>query len=951
MLSAGASIDHFTIMRLLGRGGMGEVYLARDTKLGRRVALKVVRAERLGSPQAIVSFMLEARTTASLSHPNIVAIHAVGEHEGTPYVALEYLEGQNLQARLDERLPSLQETLRIGLSVAEALEEAHAHGILHRDLKPANLIIPTDGRLRIVDFGLATRVNASNSERDRPQTDGATHAGGTPNYMAPEQWRNAPSSAATDIWALGVILFKLCSGRLPFEVDASSPTAVTDLPPSSPNVTAPPRVPDVQERLERLRTAVVSRDAAPRLNDFVAVPTRLSDLVARCLEKDPEGRPRAADVASVLRDLLHTVGGESGDLATPFRGLQPFTDHHSALFFGRDAEIDAFVEQLRTQPVLSVVGPSGAGKSSFVHAGVVGRLREQGNWRVLRVRPGGDPFGALAHELTRAEESATSRPKPSSSPNGAAAASTLAVELAASPMQLSLMLRHIAATDATKVLLFVDQLEELFTQDVDDATQHRFLHAVCVAADDAADPMRVVLSLRHEFVDRLPGGGELGNRLGRVFVLKPPDRSALRTMLLAPLERVGYAFEDEELADELVDQVQGESAPLPLLQFAVSRMWETRDETRKLLLRTHYEQMGGVTGALARHADALVFALDAQQRDVARAVMLRLVTADDTRRQMTEEALLDGLSADAREVLDRFIEARLVVPSTGGGTTRMLELAHESLITSWRSLAEWVTHQRSMQRFLASATEAAQQWHDGGEQDDDLWSGSALRRAERMLAEWNEGISEPVMRFVERSSEYEQLQQTQLEMLGAQFDARREARARRLVTTVLGGLWTFVPLITMQIVDPHSSDYLPLFALPGGSAAVAAALCLWKWEQLKRTAVNRWAIATIFLALFGQMALQLGCMVMKVPIVHAMNLTVLLWAMLTAMMTLTVDLSLFPIPLGYTCAFFLSAAYAENRHDVVWFMSGGHLVTTITVLTVWSPQRLARSLASYRRSL
>jgi hypothetical protein len=212
-------------------------------------------------------------------------------------------------------------------------------------------------------------------------------------------------------------------------------------------------------------------------------------------------------------------------------------------------------------------------------------------------------------------------------------------------------------------------------------------------------------------------------------------------------------------------------------------------------------------------------------------------------------------------------------------------------------------------------------------------------------------VGELVTRFITRSSDCEKQQQMQLEMLGAQFDARREARARRLVTALLGGLWTFVPLITMQIVDPHSQDYMPLFALPGGSAAVAAALCLWKWEQLKRTAVNRWAIATIFLALFGQMVLQLGCMLMNVPVIQAMSHTVLLWGMLTAMMTLTVDLSLFPIPLGYVTAFFLSAAYAKNRHDVVWFMSGGHFVTTLTVLTVWSPQRLARSLASYRRSL
>jgi len=127
---------------------MGEVYLARDTQLGRKVALKVVRQERLGNQEALERFLFEARATAQFNHPHLITIYGVGEHAGCPYVALEYLEGQNLHERIQSDPPSLTETLRIGLAIAEGLQEAHAHQILHRDLKPDNILIPATAAAR-----------------------------------------------------------------------------------------------------------------------------------------------------------------------------------------------------------------------------------------------------------------------------------------------------------------------------------------------------------------------------------------------------------------------------------------------------------------------------------------------------------------------------------------------------------------------------------------------------------------------------------------------------------------------------------------------------------------------------------------------------------------------------------------------------------------------------------
>lgn len=148
-------VDHFRIVRLVKRGGMGEVYLARDMRLGRRVALKLIRAEQLSSPTARKQLVAEARATARFNHPNIVTIFHVGEHHSMPYLALEYLEGDTLRDRLREDRMGVPEVIRIGVAIARAVQEAHRHSIHHRDLKPENVVLPADGRLRVLDFGLA----------------------------------------------------------------------------------------------------------------------------------------------------------------------------------------------------------------------------------------------------------------------------------------------------------------------------------------------------------------------------------------------------------------------------------------------------------------------------------------------------------------------------------------------------------------------------------------------------------------------------------------------------------------------------------------------------------------------------------------------------------------------------------------------------------------------------
>jgi serine/threonine protein kinase len=308
-LARGTLIDHYRVVRLVGRGGMGEVYLARDTRLGRRVALKVVNRRRIGSSEAITRFLFEARTTARFNHPHIVAIHGVGEHEGQPYLALEYLEGRSLRARLRESRPPLREAARAALAVAAALAEAHANGVLHRDLKPDNVLLPNDGRIRVVDFGLArvrshddtgtVQWQGASAEYDRQRhAEERTAVYGTPSYMAPELWFGRDPTGAADVWGLGMILHELFTHRHPYRKPGEPP-------PSAAEVCSPRPVP-----------------LAPEL---ALAPEPLRELVRSCLDKDPEQRPSADEVARGLGDWLAPPGTTRAPPSARTRVWRPST--------------------------------------------------------------------------------------------------------------------------------------------------------------------------------------------------------------------------------------------------------------------------------------------------------------------------------------------------------------------------------------------------------------------------------------------------------------------------------------------------------------------------------------------------------------------------------------------------------------------------------------------------
>ncbi len=341
-LVVGQVVGHYQILAPLGKGGMGEVYLAKDTTLDRKVALKLLLTEFTGHTDRLRRFILEAKTASSLNHPNIITIHEIGQIEQAHFIATEFIDGETLRQHIAKTRMKLPEILEVAIQTAGALQAAHAAGIVHRDIKPENIMLRPDGYVKVLDFGLAKLTEKSHQSLADSQVDTMVKADtkpgtvmGTVNYMSPEQARGQSLDQRTDVFSFGVVLYEMAAGRMPFEAATSLDTlvAILEKEPASLDQFAP----EIPAEYQRIISKALRKDPEERYQTVKDLLIDLKTFREELLfeKKLSRSRPPRSDIGlpvpavneAAATNQVVVVGTDADKLvsATPTRSRVPLT--------------------------------------------------------------------------------------------------------------------------------------------------------------------------------------------------------------------------------------------------------------------------------------------------------------------------------------------------------------------------------------------------------------------------------------------------------------------------------------------------------------------------------------------------------------------------------------------------------------------------------------------------
>jgi len=411
-LPVNTTISHYRIVSLLGVGGMGEVYLAEDTNLGRKVALKILTAEFTKDADRVRRFQQEARAASALNHPNILTIHDIGQADSVHYIATEYIEGRTLRNRLAENRMALGEALEVGIQIAGALAEAHGAGIVHRDIKPENVMLRSSGLVKVLDFGLAKLTEKQAPSADStavtlPKMD--TEFGtvmGTCCFMSPEQARGLKVDARSDIFSLGVVLYEMIAGRLPFRGETASHVIIAIL--EQEPLTLSRVAPEIPAELERIVNKALRKNREERYQTVKDLQLDLKNLqqelelqarLGRMRRTEPRAgvkRPaivllykrKAQPDEQLLRALEERLAGMGHDV---------FIDRHLKIGVEWAQAIEGRIRSADTVVVLLSDAAAGSEMLEYELETAGDEFRKRGKPRILPVRIGSDqPLGGVA---------------------------------------------------------------------------------------------------------------------------------------------------------------------------------------------------------------------------------------------------------------------------------------------------------------------------------------------------------------------------------------------------------------------------------------------------------------------------------------------------------------------------------------------------------------------------
>jgi serine/threonine protein kinase/KaiC/GvpD/RAD55 family RecA-like ATPase len=788
----GTTLGKYRLVAQLGKGGMAEVYKAYQPSLDRYVAIKILAPHLADSQGFVERFEREAALVARLRHPNIVQVYDFDVEAERYYMVMELIEGPTVTAEISHRLRGAGarrsafaplELVAIFTSVASAVEYAHARGMIHRDLKPANLMFTADGQVVLTDFGIARLIDDG---RGRTR---AGRAAGTPAYMAPELHQGAPGDKLSDIYALGVMLYELLTGRVPFMDEAPDMLAMKHVqtPPPAPRQLNP----DIPGPVEDVILTALSKNPADRSLSAGAMAQALrdgfgiaaEDLLPPLTISTSAPVPRTTAYSATSPDITPIITPPTllPTPPCPYRGLFAFQEPDAPFFFGREDFTDRLAAMVEQKQMVTVLGPSGSGKSSVVFAGLLPRLRQgialqqaRGKaWAIASLRPGSRPFEALANALLT-----LLHPQPES-PERLAEVQRLGEELRSGQQSLGRLAQQILAAQAEvgRMLLVVDQFEELYTLCAEPEVRRAFVEALLNSLVETPH-LHLVGTMRADFLSAALSYRPLADALQEAsLILGPMTRAELERAIREPARRETVAFE-RGLIERILDDVGDEPGNLPLLEFALTTLWEK--QTFAKLTHSAYDEIEHVAGALARYAEAVYDSFPAPKKEQARQVFVQLISpgegTEDTRRQATRAELGEGWP-----LAQQLASARLVVTNRDPGGQDTAEIVHEALFRSWSRLREWMRANRNFRSWQERLRSALRQWESSGRDEGALLRGALLVGAEGWLAEREAEIGEAERGFIRASialrerenAEREALRQRELETI------QRFARAER----------------------------------------------------------------------------------------------------------------------------------------------------------------------------